>query len=159
MNAPTLLVGLGGTGSDIVQKVFERATPRQRENIGFVIFDTDVNELRVIEEKTPQIRTVQTSTRLTVGEYLDVDTYSRDNWFPVNRILNGKALTEGAGQVRAVSRLALNTAIQQGKMAPLNEAIEELYKLKGQKTVQAPRVILAGSLCGEMGFVKDFFCK
>lgn len=151
MNAPTLLVGLGGTGSDIVQKVFERATPRQRENIGFVIFDTDVNELRVIEEKTPQIRTVQTSTRLTVGEYLDVDTYSRDNWFPVNRILNGKALTEGAGQVRAVSRLALNTAIQQGKMAPLNEAIEELYKLKGQKTVQAPRVILAGSLCGGTG--------
>ena len=74
MNAPTLLVGLGGTGSDIVQKVFERATPRQRENIGFVIFDTDVNELRVIEEKTPQIRTVQTSTRLTVGEYLDVDS-------------------------------------------------------------------------------------
>ena len=99
MNAPTLLVGLGGTGSEIVQKVFERATPRQRENIGFVIFDTDVNELRVIEEKTPQIRTVQTSTRLSVGEYLDCDTYSRDNWFPVNRILNGKALTEGAGQV------------------------------------------------------------
>ena len=40
MNAPTLLVGLGGTGSEIVQKVFERATPRQRENIGFVIFDS-----------------------------------------------------------------------------------------------------------------------
>lgn len=151
MNAPTLLVGLGGTGSDIVQKVYHRATAKQRENIGFVIFDTDVNELRVIEEKTPQIRTVQTSTRLTVGEYLDCDTYSRDNWFPVNRILNGKALTEGAGQVRAVSRLALNTAIQQGKMAPLNEAIEELYKLKGQKTVQAPRVILVGSLCGGTG--------
>ena len=60
-------------------------------------------------------------------------------------------MTEGAGQVRAVSRLALNTTIQQGKMAPLNEAIEELYKLKGQKTVQAPRVILAGSLCGGTG--------
>lgn len=151
MNAPTLLIGLGGTGSEIVQKVYDLATPRQRENIGFVIFDTDVNELRAIEEKTPQIHTIQTSTRLTVGEYLDCDTYSRDNWFPVNRILNGKALTEGAGQVRAVSRLALNTAIQQGKMAPLNEAIEELYKLKGQKTVQAPRVILAGSLCGGTG--------
>lgn len=151
MNAPTLLVGLGGTGSEIVQKVFERATPKQRENIGFVIFDTDVNELRIIEEKTPQIRTVQTSTRLTVGEYLDFDRYSRDTWFPVNRILNGKALTEGAGQVRAVSRLAINTAIQQGRMAPLDEAIEALYKLKGQKTVQAPRVILAGSLCGGTG--------
>ena len=151
MNAPTLLVGLGGTGSEIVQRVYESATPKQRQHIGFVIFDTDVNELRAIEEKTPQIRTVQTSTRLTVGEYLDVDRYSRDNWFPVNRILNGKALTEGAGQVRAVSRLAINTAIQQGKMAPLNEAIEDLYKLKGQKTVQAPRVILVGSLCGGTG--------
>lgn len=151
MNAPTLLVGLGGTGSEIVQKVYERATQKQRENIGFVIFDTDVNELRMIEEKTPQIRTIQTSTRLTVGEYLNFDTYARDNWFPVNRILNGKALTEGAGQVRAVSRLALNTAIQQGKMSPLNEAIEQLYKLKGQKTVQAPRVILTGSLCGGTG--------
>ena len=151
MNAPTLLVGLGGTGSDIVQKVYHRATPAQRENIAFVIIDTDVNELRVIEERTPQIRTIQTSARLTVGEYLECDHYSRDNWFPVNRILNGKALTEGAGQVRAVSRLALNTSIQQGKMAPLNEAIEQLYKLKGQKTVQAPRVILAGSLCGGTG--------
>lgn len=151
MNAPTLLVGLGGTGSEIVQKVFERATPAQRENISFVVFDTDVNELRQIEERTPQIRTIQTSTRLTVGEYLDCDTYSRDHWFPVNRILNGKALTEGAGQVRAVSRLALNTAIQQGKMTPLNESIEQLYKLKGQRTVQAPRVILAGSLCGGTG--------
>ena len=149
--APTLIVGLGGTGSKIVQKVYKQATPRQRQNIGFVVFDTDVNELREIEARTPQIHTVQTSTRLTVGEYLDVDRYSRDTWFPVNKVLNGKALTEGAGQVRAVSRLALNTAIQQGKMAPLDEAIEQLYKLKGQRLTQAPRVILVGSLCGGTG--------
>ncbi len=151
MSAPTLLVGLGGVGSEIVQKVFDIATPKQRENIAFVIFDTDVNELKLIEEKTPQIHTIQTSARMTVGEYLKSDTYSRDKWFPVNRILNSKALTEGAGQVRAISRLALNTAIQQGKMGPLNEAIEELYKLKGQKTTQAPRVIITGSLCGGTG--------
>lgn len=151
MNAPTLLVGLGGTGSEIVQRVYQRATPKQRQKIGFVVFDTDINEMRAIEERTPKIKTIQTSTRLTVGEYLDADKYSRDNWFPVNRILNGKALTDGAGQVRAVSRLALNTAIQQGKLAPLNEAIEELYKLKPQKAEYAPRVILAGSLCGGTG--------
>ena len=151
MNAPTLLVGLGGKGSQIVQKVFERATPKQRENISFVVFDTDVNELRMISENTPQIRTIQTSTRLTVGEYLEIDKDSRDTWFPVNRILNGKALTEGAGQVRAVSRLALNTAIQQGRMAPLNEAIEDLYKLNGQSIQQSPRVIITGSLCGGTG--------
>lgn len=151
MSAPTLLVGIGGTGSGIVQRVYELATKKQRENIGFVIFDTDVNELRTIEEKTPQIKTVQTSNRMTVGEYLDADEYSRNTWFPVNRILNSKALTEGAGQVRAISRLALNTTIKQGRMTPLDEAVEELYELNGQKTVQAPRVIITGSLCGGTG--------
>lgn len=151
MSAPTLLVGIGGTGSGIVQRVYELATEEQRKNIGFVVLDTDVNELRIIEERTPQIRTVQTSSRMTVGEYLDADEYSRNTWFPVNRILNSKALTEGAGQVRAISRLALSTTIKQGRMTPLDEAIESLYELNGQKTVQAPRVIIAGSLCGGTG--------
>lgn len=151
MGAPTLLVGIGGTGSGIVQRVYELATPEQRKNIAFVIFDTDVNELRIIEENTPQIRVVQTSSRMTVGEYLEADEYSRNTWFPVNRILNSKALTEGAGQVRAISRLALNTTIKQGRMTPLNEAIEGLYELNGSRTIQAPRVIIAGSLCGGTG--------
>lgn len=151
MSAPTLLVGIGGTGSGIVQRVYELATEEQRKNIGFVVFDTDVNELRTIEEKTPQIKTVQTSSRMTVGEYLDADEYSRDSWFPVNKILNSKALTEGAGQVRAISRLALNTTIKQGRMTPIDEAIENLYELNGQKIVQAPRVIITGSLCGGTG--------
>lgn len=151
MAAPTLIVGLGGTGSRIVRTVYERATVKQRKDIGFVIIDTDVNDLRMIEESTPQIHTIQTSSRLTVGEYLECDTDSRDTWFPVNDILNAKALTEGAGQVRAVSRLALNTTIQQGKMSPLDVAISDLYKLKGSHTTQAPRVIITGSLCGGTG--------
>ena len=151
MSAPTLLIGIGGTGSGIVQRVYELATPEQRETLAFVIFDTDVNELRVIEENTPSIKTVQTSSRMTVGEYLEVDEYSRNSWFPVNRILNSKALTEGAGQVRAISRLAMNTTIMQGRMTPLDEAIEGLYRLNGESTVQAPRIIITGSLCGGTG--------
>lgn len=151
MNVPTLLVGLGGTGSKIVQKVYDRATEAQKKSLGFVIFDTDVNELSQIEENTPQIRTVQTSTRLTVGEYLEIDKDSRDSWFPVNDILNSKALTDGAGQVRAISRLALHTAVQQGKMAPLDDAMEELYKLDGARMQGNPRVIVAGTLCGGTG--------
>lgn len=31
MSAPTLLVGIGGTGSGIVQRVYELATPEQRK--------------------------------------------------------------------------------------------------------------------------------
>jgi len=152
MAAPTLLVGLGGTGSKIVKQVRLLAKSHHMEdNLSYVVFDTDVNELAAIKEDTPEIEVVQTSTKQTVGEYLDQDTYARDAWFPVNKILCRKTLSEGAGQVRAISRLALNTAIKTGKMEPLHRAVESLYKLNGENTMQALRVILVGSLCGGTG--------
>ena len=129
MIAPTLLVGLGGTGSKIVCKVSRLVTEEQREHLGFAVFDTDINELRDIQRDNPFIKIIQTSTKLSVGEYLNIDTHARDNWFPVNAILNSKTLTEGAGQVRAISRLAFDTALRAGKMEQLHEGIQELYKL------------------------------
>lgn len=152
MAAPTLLVGLGGTGSKIVKQVRLLAKSHHMEdNLSYVVFDTDVNELAAIREETPEIEVVQTSTKQTVGQYLDKDTTARDVWFPVNNILNRKTLSEGAGQVRAISRLALNTAIKAGKMTPLHRSIERLYKLNGEASMQALRVILVGSLCGGTG--------
>ena len=101
MNAPTLLIGLGGVGCQIVELVSKMVTPEQRDSIAIAAFDTDVNELRGIKERNPQIHIIQTSTQQTVGEYLSQDSFACNNWFPVNSILNGKALSEGAGQVRA----------------------------------------------------------
>ena len=151
MIAPTLLVGLGGTGSKIVCRVSEKVTEEQRKRIGFAVFDTDINELREIREANPFIKTIQTSTKLSVGEYLNIDTHARDTWFPVNAILNSKTLTEGAGQVRAISRLALDTAIRAGNMEPLHHAIEDLYKLEEEQSDQALRVIIVSSLAGGTG--------
>ncbi len=151
MIAPTLLIGLGGTGSKIVCRVSKMITEEQRKRIAFAVFDTDINELREIQEANPFINTVQTSTKLTVGEYLNIDTHARDTWFPVNGILNSKSLTEGAGQVRAISRLALDTAVRAGKMEPLHKAIEELYKLEGDSAEQALRVVIVSSLAGGTG--------
>ena len=151
MIAPTLLVGLGGTGSKIVCRVSKMVTEEQRKHIGFAVIDTDINELREIQAENPFIKTIQTSTKLTVGEYLNIDTHARDTWFPVNGILNSKSLTEGAGQVRAISRLALDTAIRAGNMEPLHNAIEELYKLEGNSGEQALRVVIVSSLAGGTG--------
>lgn len=151
MNAPTLIVGLGGKGSDVVLRVSKMINEEQRQRIGFAVFDTDVNELRVIRQNNPHVHTIQTSTKLSVGEYLDIDTHARDTWFPVNAILNSKTLTEGAGQVRAVSRLAFETAVRSGKMEELHKAIEELYELEGDEYSQALRVIIVSSLAGGTG--------
>ncbi len=151
MNAPTLIVGLGGTGSKIVNKVSLMVSEEERQRIGFAVFDTDANEMREVREKNPSIATIQTSTNLSVGEYLNIDTHSRDTWFPVNAILNSKALTEGAGQVRAISRLAFETAVGAGKLEPLHRAIEDLYKLEGSEYEQALRIIIVSSLAGGTG--------
>lgn len=151
MNAPTLIIGLGGKGSDIVLRVAEKVTREQRERIRFAVFDTDVNELREIARRNPFIHTIQTSTRASVGGYLERDTHARDTWFPVNSYLNSKMLTEGAGQVRAVSRLAFETAMRSGKLTPLHNAINELYELDAKNEPQALRVIIVSSLAGGTG--------
>lgn len=151
MNAPTLLIGLGGTGCKIIERVSKMVTSEQRNSIAFAVFDTDINDLRGIQQRNPFIKTIQTSTKQTVGEYLNKDVHARDTWFPVNAILNGKTLTEGAGQVRSISRLALETVIRAGRMEPLHEAIQSLYKVEEDKADQALRVVIVSSLAGGTG--------
>ena len=152
--APTLIIGLGGTGSKIISKVLAemRETGRTNaERIAFVAFDTDINELAEIRRINPNIKTVQTSTRATVGEYLNINTNARDKWFPVNEMLNRKALTEGAAQVRAISRLAFDTTLKAGNLKPLHDAIDELFRIDKDQEEQALRIIITSSLAGGTG--------
>lgn len=152
--APTLILGLGGTGSKIIEKVSEKVRESgssQGERIAFVVFDTDINDLERIHRKSPEIYTVQTSTRNTVGEYLNINTNARDNWFPVNEMLNRKTLTEGAAQVRAISRLAFDTTLKAGNLKELHEAIEQLFRIDKDQQEQSLRVIITSSLAGGTG--------
>lgn len=151
MSSPTLLVGLGGTGSKIVAKVSEMIPEEQRRNISCVIFDTDANDIPVIKEEHPEIRVVQTSARMTVGEYLEEDHYARDTWFPVNPPLDRKVLSEGAGQVRSISRLGFESALRIGGMQPLHDAIQDLFKVDQKRADQALRVTIVSSLAGGTG--------
>ena len=152
MHAPTLIVGLGGRGSEIVARVSEKIREDQKERINFVVFDTDVNELNQIKKNYPNVRyTVQTSTNMTVGDYLHFDEFTRTNSFPLNRNLYRKTLSEGAGQVRAISHLAFVTAMKRGNLAPLDEAIYDLYKMKIDDSSQALRVIIVSTLVGGTG--------
>lgn len=152
--APTLILGLGGTGSRIIEKVSDKVSETstsQSERIAFVAFDTDINDLADIKRRSPHLYTVQTSTRSTVGEYLNINTNARDNWFPVNEMLNRKTLTEGAAQVRAISRLAFDTTLKAGNLEPLHRAVEQLFRIDKDQEEQALRVIITSSLAGGTG--------
>lgn len=152
--APTLILGLGGTGSKIIEKVADKVRESgtsQSERIAFVVFDTDINDLDRIRRQSPEIYSVQTSTRNTVGEYLNINTNARDNWFPVNEMLNRKTLTEGAAQVRAISRLAFDTTLKGGNLVALHNAIEQLFRIDKDQEEQSLRVIITSSLAGGTG--------
>jgi hypothetical protein len=163
--ARTLIVGLGGRGSEIVGLVAKKVKDDQRSKLGFVLFDTDANEIGTVESNNGLVRKIQTSQNLTVKQYLAVDKQAASNWFPKHHVLDVKTVTEGAGQVRAISRLALNTAIRVGSMQALEKAIQHLYKLTDKNEEQALRVIIVSTLAGGTGsglilpvsmYIRDF---
>ena len=149
--APTLLIGVGGQGLDIIRAIAGRIGSDRTKRIQMVVFDTDVNDLETIGDEIPGVRSVQTSPNMTVGEALAANPFAAETWFPRNQILEGKSMTEGAGQVRAISRLAFEQTIIHGGLAPLHEAISELQLLSADNYVQSVRVIVCGSLAGGTG--------
>ena len=146
----TLFVGLGGIGSRIIKGVRERCVYDSLENVQFVTLDTDVNDLENIENG-PSIVAIQTSSSRSVAAYLRNDEAAKNEWFPENKILDGKTVSEGAGQVRAISRLALNATIKQGKIAALYKAIDSLYMKNGSDRNRAVKVIIASTATGGTG--------
>lgn len=163
--APTLFVGVGGTGCKIVKKVADLCAPEEKENINFLCLDTNVNDLSDIAGGKSQIYWVQTSNTQTVGSYLDYDEEARKKWFPKNAVMYDKTVSEGAGQVRAISRLALNSTIKTGNIRPLYESIDDLFRKTGKEMKQAMRVVIASTASGGTGsgiilplsmFIRDY---
>lgn len=163
--APTLFVGVGGTGCKIVKKVADLCAPQEKENINFLCLDTNVNDLSEVANGKSKIYWIQTSNTQTVGSYLDYDEEARKKWFPKNAVMYDKTVSEGAGQVRAISRLALNTTIKTGKIRPLYDSIDDLFRKTGKDMKQAMRVVIASTASGGTGsgiilplsmFIRDY---
>lgn len=163
--APTLFVGVGGTGCKIVKKVCDLCAPEEKENINFLCMDTNVNDLSSVANGKSKIFWVQTSNTQTVGSYLDYDEEARKKWFPKNAVMYDKTVSEGAGQVRAISRLALNSTIKTGKIRPLYDSIDDLFRKTGKDMKQAMRVVIASTASGGTGsgiilplcmFIRDY---
>ncbi|MBP3462835.1 MAG: hypothetical protein J6J72_04475, partial [Tyzzerella sp.] len=163
--APTLFVGVGGTGCKIVKKVADLCAPEEKENINFLCLDTNVNDLSDVANGKSKIYWIQTSNTQTVGSYLDYDEEARKKWFPKNAVMYDKTVSEGAGQVRAISRLALNSTIKTGRIRPLYNSIDDLFRKTGKDMKQAMRVVIASTASGGTGsgiilplsmFIRDY---
>ena len=158
-DVPTILIGLGGIGSRVVDRIYDSIPEKERERVIVHAFDTDINGIRTMKSLKGKI--TQTSTDLTVGQYLHKTNESVKEWFPYEQsILDRKQMTSGAGQIRAVSRLAYRSAMEDGKLQNIENEITKLFKAQGQNQKDNVRVLIVSSLAGGTGsgiFVQTAF--
>lgn len=151
--APNIFIGLGGQGCKMVSWLAKKARLENSpaKHLSFVAIDTDVNELRKIKAVSNDVVTIQTSSRMTIGEYLEYDDNARENWFPINDIILDKTPSEGAGQIRAISNLVAHNAIREGEFTAIDDAIDSLFPLSEDNYEQSIHVTIIGTLAGGTG--------
>lgn len=137
MNFPkALIIGLGGLGSDIVCNTYKRFVnhavhDEDTSRVKFLALDTDANEIydrRKIMKPEDVIQTSATTDKVA-GQFIDEikDISTITEWFPAETAeLRNMSINDGAGQIRAISRLALSHAIHKGKLDRIKNAISEL---------------------------------
>ena len=149
-NVPALLIGLGGIGSEIVDNVYGRLKETgMAENVEALVFDTDINSQRNLTNICGECK-IQTSTDKTVKFALENDPTAKD-WFPTHPLVEKMQMLNGAGQIRAVSRLALRSAMKAGKLNSVSAVKERLFKLGSGTSEKGLRVMIVSSMMGGTG--------
>ncbi len=149
MDTRTIIIGLGGTGSKIVDAAYGRMDEKARKNCLVACFDTDVDDLKKLKN-IPDEWKYQTSTTNTVGDYRKA--YPDVNlWFPVIKLLDSHTLTKGAAQFRLISRLAFRSAMGEGKLKGFEQRVEQLFVNEGAQFRQTPRVFVINTVNGGTG--------
>jgi len=132
----TLIIGLGGVGSSIVERIYKKfdasnPTEIDRRNVGFLCLDTDESDIKKRLAVMPEGSVVKTSSdrSCSVGSYIDqikAKTTVLD-WFDTKSpYMMSMSLGDGAGQVRMASRLASMACISENKMQAINNCIQNL---------------------------------
>ena len=148
---PTLLVGLGGIGSAIVERVYSRIPADERGRVAMHVLDTNVLDLKDLKYVGTDERT-QIGASQQIAEFL-LHYPEMNDWFPSDPILNRKSTIEGAGQVRAVSRLGFNHLLHNSaSLTKLNKAVDKLFEIRASGGLRVtPRVFITCSLAGGTG--------
>lgn len=145
---PTLLIGIGGIGGEILRKVDTSLSNKDKRYVKMLVMDTNTNDLSYsINQNIPII---QTSENKTVSKYLQQNR-SFLEWFPVNPLINSKNLTQGAGQIRSVSRLGALASEEAHRFDKIKDAILDISTHHGETLTEMIRIMIVGSVCGGTG--------
>lgn len=153
MKAPSIIIGVGGIGSSICAQVAEMMPPGAPDSrqTRFVVMDTDINTIREIQRKGFHGTAICLSDNMTVGKCRDLMWERVSDWYPPGETFNKKSMTEGAGQQRAISRLALEYSFAEGKLRPLHRVIGDLHEISLENSDQPITFYIISSLAGGTG--------
>lgn len=161
----TLIVGLGGTGSKIAERVLQRAVENQsamQARIGILAMDTDVGELKDLRLVEPRSRLAFASPG-NINTLLERNQDAERTWC-IDRSTMSKAVLattviRGAKQFRMLTRLALHDSFSQAAlMGKLEDAIARLAQHSQDQTYdEHVDILIAGSLAGATG--SGSFCQ
>lgn len=154
MSAAAIIIGIGGIGSDICARV-EQMLPKDildNRYLRFVIMDTDRNTIRRLQRKGFGGTAIKLSDNMTVVKCLEMlKKEGKADWYPENGIFANKAMTEGAGQYRSISRLAFEYALQESKLDELRRIIHNINEIDINDDDQPPCFYIICSLAGGTG--------
>ena len=168
--AKTLLLGLGGTGSRIVNYVADDLKKRKisinDDQVCCAVLDTNGNDQRKIMETGVGVPVISTSKNRIIRDYINM--YANKgvrSWMPESPALLKESMLDGAAQMRPKSRLAFMDARQDRTIYQLEAQINKLF-VEGVDT--KIRVMVVSSLAGGTGagmfiqvalWLRKFFSK
>jgi hypothetical protein len=146
---PTLVLGIGGIGCKIAAAISDSLSNEDRKYVSIIGIDTNVNDLSKLRDKH-QMEIIQTSDDMEVSAYLEAHPEYLE-WFPDNDFLRERTMTDGAGQVRTLSRLAFLASVESGRFNPILQEITRIRKVDGNPHNKNLTVMVVGSITGGTG--------
>ena len=152
--AKTLLLGLGGTGSRVVNNVvLELNSKNARDivegNLCCAVLDTNDNDRGLIDATGSAITNIATSRDQNIDDYLARYSHrSPRDWCPYNAALGRQTMTNGASELRVKSRIAFMDVMSTNTIRELEQIIENMLTLTDGSQI---RVMLISSLSGGTG--------
>ena len=149
----TLLVGLGGTGSRIVNIIMktlnEKKIPVNQGGVTCAVLDTNVNDNKLVEKTGTGIPIVATSKEMEIDEYIaKYQHLGMMDWCPYNKSFGGESMVDGASEMRVKSRIAFMDTMASREIRDLEEVIRKMFVDKQGGKI---RVMLVCSLSGGTG--------
>lgn len=150
--AKSLLIGLGGTGSRVVNQVAkllqENGIRINEDGVYCAVLDTDANDNGRIGKSKTGVPVIPTSRPGTVQSYFD-RYWGIGEWCPSSDVFMRETIVDGASEVRVKSRLAFLDCMESGELEKqLGGVVNQI--LQGNQDPKI-RVMIVCSVAGGTG--------